>query len=215
MKRVLIVANGELDARIPARIRAAVFNWTIAVDGGAEHCRAAGLIPDLIVGDLDSIHPETTAHFARAGSRFERHPAEKDATDLELALFESIRNGAEAITLVAVLGGRVDMTAANLLLLAHPALQAIQLEAWEGIQTIRLLRPPSTQIMGAVGDTLSLLPILGEAVGVRTEGLKYALVNETLYPTQTRGLSNVFSEPSATVHLQTGVLLMVHTPGRA
>ena len=215
MKRVLIIANGELDAATASRLRIAAADRLVAVDGGANHCHALGLVPSLIVGDLDSLTPESLAHFTRAGVPFERHPAHKDETDLELALVGAVHQGAEHILLAGALGGRLDMTLANVLLLTLPQLRGRRVELWEGQRTTWLIRPTGDEVHGQPGDTLSLIPLQGDAEGVTTEGLTYPLRDETLCLGQTRGMSNVLGTPCARIRLRTGLLLAVHTPGRA
>ena len=215
MKRVLIIANGELDSETAQRLLTHSVDWLVAVDGGANHCRALGLVPQLIVGDLDSLTPETLAHFTQAGIPFERHPARKDETDLELALLGAVRQGAEHIVLAGALGGRLDMTVANVLLLMRPELRQVRVELWERLSTARLLRPPSDEVHGQPGDTLSLIPLQGDVEGLTTAGLAYPLQDETLFFSQARGLSNVFTEPLARIQLRAGVLLVIHTSGRA
>jgi thiamine pyrophosphokinase len=215
MKRVLIIANGELDPGMAPRLASLPVDRLIAVDGGAGHCRSLGLVPDLVIGDLDSLTPETLEHVVRAGAALERHPARKDETDLELALGNALRQGAEYIVLACALGGRLDMTLANVLFLARPEFRDIRIELWEARRTTWLLRPPGGEIHGFRGDTLSLIPLQGDAEGVVTEGLAYPLRDETLRFGQARGLSNVFTGMRARVRLRGGMLLVVHTSGRA
>lgn len=215
MKRVLIIANGELDSGTAQRLLTTPVDWLVAVDGGANHCRALELVPNLIVGDLDSLAPETLVHFTQAGVPFERHPAHKDETDLELALLGAVRQGAAHIILAGALGGRLDMTLANVLLLTRPQLRQVRVELWEQQRTTWLLRPTGGEVHGQPGDTLSLIPLQGDAEGLTTEGLAYPLDDETLCFGQARGLSNVFTEPLARIQMRAGVLLAIHTSGRA
>ena len=215
MKQVFIIANGELDSETAHRLRNASVDWLIAVDGGADHCRALGLVPNLIVGDLDSLTPETLTHFSQAGVPLECHPAQKDETDLELALLSAVRQGAEYIILAGALGGRLDMTLANVLLLTRPQLRHVRIELWEQQRKTWLLRPPGGEAHGQPGDTLSLIPLQGDAEGLTTEGLAYPLNDETLFFGQARGLSNVFTESLARIQIRAGVLLAIHTSGRA
>ena len=215
MKQFFIIANGEFDAETAQRLQAASIDRLIAVDGGARHCLVLGLLPDLIVGDLDSLDPDTAAHFEKAGVIFERHPAHKDETDLELAMLGAIHQGAECIVLAGALGGRLDMALANVLLLTHPRLCDVHVELWQHRQTAWLLRPPGEEVHGQPGDTLSLIPLQCDAEGLTTDGLAYPLKDETLFFGQTRGLSNVMTEPTARIQLCAGLLLAVYTPGRA
>src|SRR5512135_512170 len=110
--KAVVIANGELGAAAAIRNCAAEADLLIAADGGAEHCRTLGLTPHLIVGDLDSLAPETRAYFEQAGVRFEVHPAHKDETDLELAVQAALREGAREVVLVAALGARWDQSVA-------------------------------------------------------------------------------------------------------
>jgi len=213
MTRVLLVANGELDPEAARRLQGASFDRVIAVDGGAEHCRSLGLRPDLVLGDLDSLGPATLAHCIQMGAAVERHPARKDQTDLELALLRAAGDGATHLVLAGVLGGRFDMTLANVLLLTLPALRPLQVELWDRRQTAWLLHPPGGEVLGRPGDMLSLLPLLGDAEGVATEGLEYPLREESLRFGQARGLSNVLTAPRAAVRLGAGLLLAVRTAG--
>ena len=79
-------------------------------------------IPDLLIGDLDSVPPEQIDSMASQAVEIQRFPVEKDETDLELALFEVARRGYKEIFLVGALGGRIDQTLANLFLLQMPEL---------------------------------------------------------------------------------------------
>jgi thiamine pyrophosphokinase len=84
-----------------------------------------------------------------------------------------------------------------------------------GKQAVWLARAGRTDISGAAGDTVSLIPLNGTARGVRTEGLYYPLRDEDLYFGPARGVSNVMNGEQAAVMLREGVLLVVHTIGRA
>ena len=94
----------------------------IAADSGLDHAHAPRRRGRLVVGDLDSVDPETLAAAELAGTTVERHPAAKDATDLELALLAARDRGAREIVVVGGHGGRLDHFLANALLLATPAL---------------------------------------------------------------------------------------------
>ena len=211
MKRTLIVANGELDAEAGRRIRAERWDGVVAVDGGAAHCERLGLRPSLIVGDLDSLPDGVRDAFKRQGVPFERHPTAKNETDLELGILRALEQGAESLVLAGVLGGRLDMTLGNLLLLADPRLVHVCTEIWHEGSTTRLLRPPGGDVSGQPGDTVSLIPLQGDAWGVVTEGLHYPLRNETLRFAQGRGISNVLVGEHGSVRLREGLLLLVHT----
>jgi len=207
----IIFANGELPEPYRAHACIQPDDFILAADGGAKHCWALGLTPHLAIGDFDSLSTIELEKLEGAGVTLKRFPPDKDETDLELALLEAARRGAEAITIFGALGGRLDMTLANLQLLTHPALEKIHAEVRSGLQTAWLLRPPGGPVRGQVGDTMSLLPLGGAAEGITTHGLRYPLKGETLTVGPARGVSNVLTQPEAYVDLQAGLLLVIHT----
>ena len=215
--RAVVFVNGEIEQ--PALIEARLAGWgdalMVAADRGSRHARTLGLRLDAIVGDMDSIAEADRLAFEQSGVVFEISPAEKDETDLELALLYAARHGARHIVCVGALGGRLDMSLANLMLLTHPALEDRRVELWDGAQTAWLIRPPGGLVSGSPGDTLSLIPYAGPACGVTTHDLQYPLRGETLSPGPARGVSNVLLASEARVELLDGCLLAVHTPGRA
>lgn len=210
MKRAVIIANGELRDPASARWRAENADLLIAADGGAKHCRALGLTPHIVVGDLDSLTPGERAALERAGARFEVHPARKAETDLELALRVALREGAHEVLILAALGERWDQSLANVLLLAHPDFASLALRLADGPDTLWVVRDRAV-VRGAPGDTLSLLPLAGGADGVTLAGLEYPLTDSPLRFGHTTGVSNVFTAPEATISVRRGLLLAVHT----
>jgi len=216
-QRAIVLANGRIED--PATLRIRLAGWgnalVIAADGGSRHAELLGLRLDAIIGDLDSLDPGRRDALSAAGTRLETHPDHKNETDLELALLDAVQHGAERIVLLGTLGGRLDMMLANLLLLLHPQLADVHIEVWNGNQTAWLIRPPGADLFGAPGDTLSLIPLLGNTDGVTTQGLEYPLNNETLEIGKARGISNVFTQDRAHVSFRSGVMMAVHTPGRA
>lgn len=213
--KVLILVNGTLEQPdiLRRRIDAEAFGMVVAADGAAGHADALGVGVDAIIGDLDSLPQSDQLRFG--GTEFVFHPPEKDETDLELALLYAWEQGADSIVLVAVLGGRMDMAIANVMLLAHARLASCRMEIWHGEQTAWVIRPPGEDILREPGDTLSLIPLGGEASGITTSGLKYPLENGRLPSGAARGISNVMETTAVHVDLSEGLLLAVHTPGEA
>ncbi len=214
---VLIVVNGEIAdvEAIRTRLNTLDIAQVIAVDGGSKNCQLLDLDYDVILGDLDSLQPGERQALLKSGVRVEEFPLHKDETDLELALLYAIDQGAQEIFILAAVGGRLDMTMSNVYLLAHPHLEGVHVRIWHGDQTAWLIRPPGDEIEGQQGDTLSLIPIGSAAQGITTHNLVYLLDGESLYPGPARGISNVFTGSHARVDLQQGMLLAIHTPGRA
>lgn len=207
--RALIFANGEL--LLPPK-KGLVYSTDliIAADGGTRHTAALGLTPHVVIGDLDSLPADTREALEAAGVELISFPSRKDETDLELALGYAVRAGADEILILGALGGRLDQTIANLMLLALPELEGVNVQVINGPQTAFLIRDEAI-IKGSPGDTVSLIPWGGDAFGISTEGLEWPLHDEPLYFGPARGVSNVLISEQACIRVRRGVLLCVVT----
>jgi thiamine pyrophosphokinase len=184
----------------------------VAADGGLDRAAALGLDVDVVIGDLDSVSPTALAAAEAAGARVLRHPAAKDATDLELALDEAVRLGGRRVLLVASADGRLDHLLGSLLLLGADGYAGIELDAIVGGALVHGVRGERA-LRGSPGELLSLLALGGPATGVATEGLEYRLDGETLEPGSSRGISNTFTGGRAKVVVERGTLLAVRPEG--
>ncbi len=206
--RTVIFANGRLAPLEGLKEGLRPGDVLIAADGGARHCLALGLTPRLLIGDFDSLEPEILAALRQRGAEIRTYPAEKDETDLELALSAAVEMGTEEIIVFGALGGRWDMTLGNLLLLAHPAFRGTPVTLVDGLQRVWLLPEGRIcEIPGQPGDTVSLIPLRGDARGVTTRGLRYPLEGGTLRFGATRGLSNLILRSPASVFVGEGLVL--------
>ena len=140
-----------------------------------------------------------------------RHPADKDATDLELALDEALSSQATRIVVAGGAGGRLDFVVANALALAHPRLAAVEVDAVFGVARLHVVRGDRA-LEGTPGEVLSLLAVGGPAVGVRTNGLRWSLDGQDLPAASGWGVSNEFAVADASVSIEAGVVLVVR-PG--
>lgn len=215
MENVLIFARGDLNDGVAVRAAVVAADTVIAADGGAAWARRIGVEVAMVIGDMDSINPYMLNMLERTGTEIIRYPMEKDETDLELALLEAAKRGARWIRVAGAVGDRLDQTLANVYLLNRPELEGLDVKLVYGYQTAWLAKPGDHPIMGVVGDTISLIPLSGGVTGITTTGLQYPLQNETLYFGPARGISNVISETEPRVHFEEGVMLIVHTVGRA
>lgn len=215
--RTLVFANGEMKdgPAVQAALDGARDALVIAADGGARLALACGLTPALVIGDLDSLSDAEVEHLRGLGAAIERVAAEKNETDLELALLAAAQRGTDPIDVLGAAGGRLDQMLANLYLLAMPELRDRLVRIVDGRQTLWLIGPGQHRIFGASGDTLSLIPLTPEAAQITTEGLQYPLREESLYIGAARGVSNVLLGSEAQVTLGAGQLFVVHTVGRA
>lgn len=210
VNRVILFVNGDLPASEHIRSEISSADYLVAVDGGLRHMTRLELTPNLIIGDLDSAQPEEVENFRALGVEVRQYPVNKDQTDLELALQAALAHHPRTIWVVAALGKRLDQTLANIFLLTHPDLAETDLRLVDGREEVFLIRK-AAEIHGAIGDQVSLLPLHGSVSGIHTQSLQYPLVGETLYPHLTRGISNRMTHTTASVSVESGLLLCIHT----
>jgi len=213
--KVVVVASGDLDPRDATWLDGA--DLVIAADGGGRSLDLLHRRPDLLVGDLDSADAALVDRLAAAGTRVERHPVDKDASDTELALEAALAAGATEIVLLGATGGdRLDHELANVLLLVDSALAGRDVRLVRGSASARVLRGGELiELAGGRGSGVSLLPIGGDATGVTTSGLRWALDDADLRMGRSRGLSNEVMAAPASVRLEHGTLLVFEAPERS
>lgn len=210
--RAVIVANGPMPKPPFPQVVVREDDLVVCVDGGARNALALGLRPQIVMGDMDSMETVLREHLQEEGCRFVEYPSCKDETDSELAVRYVVSQGASELVLLAALGGRIDHTLANVMLLAIPELQGVEARLIDGNQEVRMVRD-EILIEGQLGETVSLLPLSRDVSGIYTEGLQYPLHNGTLRFGAARGVSNALTEPQAKVRVGSGLLLAVHNHG--
>lgn len=206
---VLIFANGELNKTDWLEPRMAEATAIIAADGGLRYVLALGRWPDVLIGDMDSLPPGAAASLPETDIEIVRFAHDKNETDLELALLYAVEHYPDPLEIVGAVGGRLDQTLANISLLAHPALEGRDVRVVEPRETVWLVSD-ATEILGQVGDTVSLIPLRGDVVIRETTGLRWPLHNETLAFGRARGVSNELIDHVATVEIAGGQLICVH-----
>ena len=205
---VIFVGGDPVDASISLPVPPNAL--LIAADSGLHQAILLGLQVDVVVGDMDSVEPSALEATVALGARVERHPTDKDATDLELALDYSARAGCNRIVVIGATGGRLDHFLANALLLAAGPHGDIEIEWWAGAAHVSVVRPDRPlHYETSMGDVISLIAVGGTAGGVRTKGLRWALTGRTLEPGSTLGVSNEATDSAVAVSIESGVLLVV------
>ena len=180
--------------------------WVIAADSGLDQAARIGLRVDLAVGDMDSVD---AGRLAEHVGPVDLHPIDKDATDFELALEHAIdRPNIERIIVLGGRGGRLDHFLANAAILSADRFASHEIEWIAGTARIVVVRHHS-QLHGIPGQTVSLLAAGGDVTGVTTTGLKWQLADAALPFGSSRGISNVFARPVATVRIAAGCLLAI------
>jgi thiamine pyrophosphokinase len=209
LSRALIFANGEFDHPDMIRRMLQTGDVIIAADGGARHAAEVDLIPDVVIGDLDSLTEDEILGFSGSKTQIIRYSPVKDETDLELALRYAQDAGYSPILIIGAYGGRLDQTLGNIALLSEPGTLELDVRLDDGLTEAFFVHEQAT-IRGDCGDLVSLLPWGSSAEGVSTTNLVYPLDNEIMYSHRTRGISNEMSANIASVSLKKGLLLCIH-----
>lgn len=211
MKKCVIIAGGTApQGKMPLRYLAAA-DYLICADRGANYAFSLGYVPDLIVGDFDSIDAQVLAAYKAQGCLIDTYPVAKDFTDTELALQVALAKNPGEIALLAASGDRLDHTFANMLLLVN---------YWQAGTDIKIigndyqawLCRDTTTVTGCPGDLVSLLAVTPLVEGITLQGFQYPLQNETLALGSSRGISNVLAAPSGSITLLSGLALVLYYP---
>ena len=206
--RAAIFCNGEVPQISSVRGLIQTDDVVVSVDGGMRYVDALKLIPNIIIGDMDSVRPELLSTAENHGAEVLRFPPAKDETDLELT-FNMLKNrGFTECLVIGGLGGRIDQTLANIWLLAENHSKDFRIFFDDGCERLEMILD-DLLIEGNQGDTVSLIPYSTVVNGISTQGLEYPLRDEPLYPQQTRGLSNVMLGKQAHIQIGSGRLLCV------
>ena len=208
--RAIIFVNGDLSDPDAARKLLRDDDFIIAADGGTRHALALGLLPAVVIGDLDSLDADNRHSLEEQGVEIIQYPADKDATDLELALLYARERGFNEILLIGALGGRLDQMLGNFSLLTDESLSDLDVRLDDGVEQVFFARKQA-QVDGRSGDILSLIPWGNDVTILSTEGLRWSLKNEVLYSHKTRGISNQMTAEKAQVKIDDGLLLIIHT----
>lgn len=206
--KAIVVSGGEAKDRRFYKQLIERFEVIIGVDGGCEHLRGWGVLPDVAVGDFDSITTSTLSWLEENRVRLKRFPAQKDSTDTELALEEAVALGAGEVALTATWGGRPDQTLANLFLLRRARELGVNCHIVEETGEI-ILVDCEIKLAGRPGDIVSLMA-LEDCRGLQLRGFKYHALGGLLATGVTVGISNVLVATEGEICLDSGLLLVVH-----
>ena len=218
MGQVVVVAGGgQLSQQAVGAVAGGAF--IVAADSGLDHAVAAGFVPDVLVGDLDSISAAGRMWAYEHAAEIEAHEPDKDLTDTELAIARALQVP-DVNDLLLLCGSvsasdeRLDHLLGILLALGHPSLSALgSVRAVIGTTQFRILHAGTRATLEIEpGQQFSLLALHGSCTGVNIAGARWPLENATLSASEARGLSNeasITSETRPEASVQTGVLTVV------
>jgi thiamine pyrophosphokinase len=208
MKNVLIVGGGPINlAQLKSELELTP-TLIIAADRGGAYLNELAVLPMVLIGDFDSLSPETSRSMVEAGVEVKAFPVVKDYTDLELAVDLALERGATGIHILGGLGGRIDHTLGNIGLLLKALDQDIEAHLMDCGHDILVIKDRIT-LTKRPGWAVSLIPLSLKASGITTTGLAYQLNKADLLFQSTRGIHNEFIAETATVELTQGTLMVI------
>ncbi len=214
-KKIIIFANGVLENPDSIRHLTCNADYIICADGGAIHCARLGVIPDLIIGDLDSIPITIKEDFERQNIKIEQHPADKDNTDLELALcyaqsqIKAENRGNTTIHILGGLGGRWDMSLATVFLLANAQNRQYRVFIHSKKEVISALHPGIHSLYGEPKQNISFLPLHGDVENLTLTGVRYPTKAITIRAGVSLGVSNYLTGKKCLIQFSKGILLVI------
>ena len=176
----------------------------IAADAGYRTCIKAGVTPDLLLGDFDSMEqPENFANVLRV-------PVEKDDTDTMLAAREGLRRGCNVFYFYGATGGkRLDHTLANLQTLLWLRREGARGYLYDDDFVYTAIRNEALTIPKTVEwGLVSVFCIGAEARGIDERGMQYFLKDASLAAHQPLGVSNHITSAEAQISVRDGELLV-------
>jgi len=204
MDTVLIFAGGD-HLRPDLAQELPVPDLVVAADSGYEAAIALGYRVDVVVGDMDSITTSPLPDHVIV----DRHPTDKDQTDLDLALELAIREDPGRIVIVGGTGGRHDHELATAGLICSSRWEEVDEIDWISSRSRSHVVRKRRMVQGDVGARVTLLPVGGGVEGITTRGLQWDLSDAHLLPGSTRGVSNVMRAPVADISTSAGCLLVI------
>ena len=210
----LIVTGGSIDYKFACEyLKKYTWDYVVCADAGMKFCHTAGIQPDLILGDFDSVDDASYTYFKETcPERMEQFPTHKDETDTELALLRAIAAGADAVTMIGATGTRIDHLLENIQMLKLALDRGVPCQIVDDHNRIRMV---DGQIMlqksDQFGKYVSLLPFTPEVTGITLKGFAYEVENFTLVSGIARGVSNELEAETASITCQNGILLVIES----
>ena len=212
--KFLIVSGGSLSKEFVTKVVGqGKYDRILAADSGMNALYAAAVTPDIIIGDFDSADEKILAFFQQNKAiDFCTLNPEKDDTDTEFAIRESIRRGADSITIIGGTGTRLDHVLGNISLLGIGLEEQVAMELLDEHNRIRMIQDTLTlEKETQYGKYVSLIPYGGDVQGITLRGFKYLLSDYTMGGFNSLGISNEIVDEKAVIELTGGTLLVIES----
>jgi len=190
---------------------ASSYELLISADGASNRLYELKIVPDYIVGDLDSIKIEVEEYYKTQKTTFIKFPAKKDKTDTELAIDLAKDMGYKNITMLGFLGARLDHMLGNIFMLYYAQQLGLDLELVDENNKAWLITKGKTKILNEKNRTISFITLGDNAYRITLKGFAYPLDKYNLELGSTRCISNIISEDKAEIELEIGNLIAILT----
>lgn len=209
--KICIILNGEIKNYdyINSIISNESYDYIICSDGGANHAYNMNILPDYIIGDLDSTSKDIIDYYKSKNVEFKKFPSKKNETDTELSIKLSEKLNAKQIDLIGALGGRIDHTIANINLLYYIRKRGIKPRIITDKEEVYIAIDEEVSIDGKKGDIVSILPIRNDAKGITLKNLEYPLENNDIEFSKPLGISNVMTDISCNIKVNEGSIIII------
>ncbi|MDF2616136.1 MAG: thiamine diphosphokinase [Sedimentibacter sp.] len=203
----LIIANGDDVDKIS--LENLNIDYVICADGGLEKAEKLQVVPDLILGDFDSVNPDVLEKYKKK-SEIMKYPAEKDFTDMELSIEIAVKKGYKDIVLVGATGGpRLDHSLANMMLLEKYHQLGINIIIIDNKNKIQIIADNCNIMLNKKeGSFVSLIPLTENISGLTLEGFKYPLDRVVVKRGSTLCVSNEIILDKGRIILESGTALL-------
>lgn len=215
-KRALLISGGHINADYTVEyIKSKDYDIIIAIDGGLKAAENLDIIPDIVVGDFDTIDSGTLNKYAGMKEvEVIRLNPEKDLTDTQSAIERALSLGADYIEIIGGTGTRLDHTIANIHTLQMMLGRCSEAVITNENNRIRIIEDKYViKRQEQYGKYVSFLPLTEKVQGITLEGFKYPLKDYefNIKTTLSLGVSNEIIEDEATVSLKSGRLIMIES----
>ena len=200
----LLICNGEMASSEIVHSLVEQVDLVICADGGANAAHEMDILPDVIIGDFDSISSDSRAHFSRAGVSL-LHLTSQDDTDFEKALIYLKESGVQSVAVCGVTGKLLDHTLGNFSILLR-YLDVFRIVLFDPHYRVDVITAGKT-FSARAGDRVSIVP-LAPASGVSYSGLRYPFEKPLLAFGIAEGTCNESLGDNFSVNLESGVLLV-------
>lgn len=205
-----IIASGDFDCTDNIKKVIAESELILCADGGARHLKTIKILPDILIGDFDSISKDDLSFFQKKDVEQINYPTRKDKTDSALCLQYALEHGAKDITFLGVTGSRMDHTLSNIFMLKGLAENKITARIINQNNEIHIITD-TIELSGKPGQYISLIPVSEKVTGINLEGLEYTMEDGEIKFGSSLGVSNCLKKTKAKISIKTGFLIVIKT----